>query len=685
MAMRRRAVTAVLWAALLLLAGPLAPVSAQAVSVGLSVSPQFPVLVTVGQANQPASLTITNSTSVGVGPVTLTEITLNPACGSLSLDCVPPDPGVFALSPTATGTAGACAGRTFVVTSPDAAGRSTFVPVGGAVVLAQPGLANSACAMAFTFSVLKAPTADAQPDPGLQTAHVATVTGTGQAGDFTGFGIARGLQTSNVNRATPTLAAQASPPVAPGGTVTDSATLAGPVAVTGTVTFTLYGPDDPACQGPAVAASTKPVVANAATSDPLVVSQPGTHRFVASYSGDANNLPVSTNCADPAQSVVVVQEGGRYRPLTPARILDTRTGIGGISVALGPATTIDLQVTGQGGVPAAGVSAVAMNVTVTQPTGDGYLTVYPTGTARPVVSNVNFTPADTVPNLVVVRVGAGGRVSIFNATGSSHLVVDVTGWYSDTGAGNDGRYQALVPARVLDTRLGIGGGARLGPGTSLDVQITGWGGVPAAGVAAAVLNVTATDPTATSFLTLHPTGEARPLASNLNFDAGETVANRVMAKLGTGGRVTIYNGSGSVDVIVDVGGWYTDASVAGLTGGYTPLDPVRIVDTRLGLGGVTGPVGGGTTFPMQVAGRGGVPASGVSAVVLNVTAVGPAAGGWLTLYPTGAPQPNASDLNFGPGQTRANLVVVRVGADGRVNVFASAATHFIFDVAGWYT
>jgi hypothetical protein len=686
-AVRRRTAGPVPWlVALLFLVVPLAPVSAQVLSIGLSVSPSFPVLVTVGQTDQPASMTITNATSTGAGPITLTEIALNPACGSLSLDCLPPDPGVFALSATGAGTSGACAGRIFVITAPDANGRSLFVPTGGALALAQPGQVNSTCTIAFTFSVLKAPTVDAQPAAGLQTAHVARVTGTAQFGDgFTGTGTARGLQTSNVSRATPTLAAQASPPVASGGTVSDAVTLSGPVAITGSVTFTLYGPSDPACQGPALSTSTKPVVSNAATSDPVVASQVGTYRFVASYSGDANNAPVTTACVDPAQAVVVAQDGGRYRPLTPVRILDTRTGTGGITVPVGPGATIDLQVTGQGGVPVSGVSAVAVNITVTQPTGDGYLTAYPTGTPRPVVSNLNFTPGDTVPNLAVLRLGTGGRVSLFNSTGSSHVIVDVTGWYSDAGAGNEGRYQSLVPSRVLDTRLGIGGGARLGPGASLDVQITGRGGVPDSGVSAAVLNVTATDPSGTSFLTVHPTGEARPLASNLNFDAGETVANRVMGKLGTGGRVTIFNGSGSVEVIVDVGGWYTDASIAGITGSYTSLAPVRIVDTRLGVGGLTGPVGGGTTFAMQVAGGGGVPASGVRAVVLNVTAVQPAGSGYLTLYPTGVAQPNASDMNFGPGQTRANLVVVRVGADGKVNVFSSVATHFLFDVAGWYT
>jgi hypothetical protein len=604
----------------------------------------------------------------------------------LSLDCSPPDPGVFALSSTASGTAGACAGRTFTVTAPDANGRSLFVPSGGLVVLATPGQATSSCTIAFTFSVLKAPTIDAQPAAGLQTAHVGTVTGSGEAGGgLTGVGTARALQTSNVNRALPTLVTQASPPVGVGGALSDTATLSGPVAFTGTIVFALYGPNNATCSGSAVFTSVRGLTGATATSAAFTTSQPGTYRWVAAYSGDANNVPVASVCGDPGETVAVGQEGGRYTPLTPARILDTRTGIGGVAVPLGPGATIDVQVTGQGGVPATGVSAVAMNVTVTGPTGDGYLTVFPAGAARPVVSNLNFTPGHTVPNLVVVGVGAGGRVSMFNSAGDSHLIVDVTGWYAGSGTGNEGRYQPLVPQRVLDTRFGIGGGARLGPGASLEVQVSGQGGVPVSGAAGAVLNVTATNPTATTYLTVHPSGEPRPLASNLNVEAGETAANRVITKVGAGGRVTIFNGSGSVDVIVDVSGWYTDASVAGVTGGYSTLVPARIVDTRSGLGGISGPIGGGTTFAVQVAGRGGVPASDVSAVVLNVTAVQPAGSGWLTIFPSGVAQPNASDLNVVAGQTRANLVVVRLGADGKVNVFSSTATHFIFDVAGWYS
>jgi hypothetical protein len=371
--------------------------------------------------------------------------------------------------------------------------------------------------------------------------------------------------------------------------------------------------------------------------------------------------------------------GGRYHPLPPARILDTRDG-----APLGPAAAIDLQVTGQGGVPLTGVSAVAMNVTVTQPSAASFLTLYPAGTARPLASNLNFTAGRTIPNLAVVKVGAGGRVTIYNLAGTVDVIVDVAGWFSDPAAatGDEGRYTPLVPSRLLDTR---NGGVPLGPDGSLELQVAGRAGVPASGATAAVLNVVATGTTATSFLTVHPTDESRPLASNLNFDAGDTVSNRTMVKLGAGGRVSIYNLAGSADIVVDIAGWYGSAPAAATTGAYAASPPWRILDTRNYTGGVYGPVAGGTAVGVQITGRGGVPASGVSAVVLNVTSVDPAAPGFLTLFPTGGNLPLASDVTYAGGETRPNLTVVKVGVGGKVDVYASTTTNVVLDVAGWFS
>jgi hypothetical protein len=119
-----------------------------------------------------------------------------------------------------------------------------------------------------------------------------------------------------------------------------------------------------------------------------------------------------------------------YVPVLPKRVLDTRFGNGAPVAKLGPGAGMNLQVTGRGGVPAAGVSAVVLNVTVTEPTAQSYVTVWPSGQARPLASNLNFLAVRTVPNLVVVKVGAGGQVALYNNSGSTHLVADVAGWYN---------------------------------------------------------------------------------------------------------------------------------------------------------------------------------------------------------------------------------------------------------------
>jgi uncharacterized protein YkwD len=389
--------------------------------------------------------------------------------------------------------------------------------------------------------------------------------------------------------------------------------------------------------------------------------------------------PTTTSTTQPP----AVAPAGRFTPLTPARILDTRDGTGGINGAVPAGGTADVQVTGRGGIPTSDVAAVAMTVTVTQPSEGGYLTMFPTGTTRPLAANINFGPGETVSNLVVAKVGANGKVSAFNPAGTTHVVVDVAGWYSGSGTGNAGRFQPISPARILDTRTGIGGGVRLGPGASLDLQVTGRGGVPSSGVQAAVMNVAVTGATTAGFLTVYPTGEARPWTANMAFSANGTVASRGMVKLGAGGKVTIYNGAGSTDVIVDVSGWYTDASVAGTQGSLTAVTPARILDTRDGTGGVTGAFAAGGTVDVQVAGRGGVPASGARAVILNATVTQTAGAGYITAFPAGTARPGTSDLNFSPGDTQANLVVVELGAGGKVSLFAAAGAQVVLDVAGW--
>ncbi|HET7489529.1 MAG TPA: hypothetical protein VFJ85_16500 [Acidimicrobiales bacterium] len=391
--------------------------------------------------------------------------------------------------------------------------------------------------------------------------------------------------------------------------------------------------------------------------------------------------------------------GGTFTPVTPARILDTRVPTGVCTPspcgALGPGGTVSLQVAGQGGIPATGVSAVVMNVTVTQPTASSVLTVYPSDAPLPTASNLNFTAGQTVPNLVTVRVGADGKVNLWNAFGSVHVIADVAGWYDDGTVSPGSRFNPLPPARVLDTRVPTGvcspsPCAAIGAGGTLGVQITGQGGVPATGVTAVVMNVTVTQPTAASVLTVYPSDAALPTASNLNYTAGQTVPNLVTVKLGADGKVNVWNAFGSVHVIADVAGWY---GTAGSTAGSRlyPITPARVLDSRSGSGiGVCNPgpcatLGANGTLTLQVAGQGGVPATGATAVVLNVTVTNPTAASFLTVYPSDAVLPNASNLNYSAGQTVPNQVVVKLGADGALNLWNfQGSVDVVVDVAGWF-
>ena len=392
-----------------------------------------------------------------------------------------------------------------------------------------------------------------------------------------------------------------------------------------------------------------------------------------------------------APSSMVTPQGDEV-PLAPARLLDTRLGgattdgqfSGGGAVPAGQ--SLDLTVTGRGGVPASGVGAVVLNVTATDPTAAGFVTVYPTGSTRPTASNLNFTAGESIPNLVIAKVGAGGKVSLYNFSGTTDLVVDVLGYFPSAST-----YTGLSPARLLDTRPGgattdgqFSGGGAVPAGQSLDLTVTGRGGVPASGVGAVVLNVTATDPTAAGFVTVYPTGSTRPTASNLNFTAGESIPNLVIAKVGAGGKVSLYNFSGTTDLVVDVLGYFPSAST------YTGLSPARLLDTRPGGATTDGQFSGGGAVPagqsldLTVTGRGGVPASGVGAVVLNVTATDPTAAGFVTVYPTGSTRPTASNLNFTAGESIPNLVIAKVGAGGKVSLYNfSGTTDLVVDALGY--
>jgi len=218
-------------------------------------------------------------------------------------------------------------------------------------------------------------------------------------------------------------------------------------------------------------------------------------------------------------------------------------------------------------------------------------------------------------------------------------------------------------------------------------RVGGQGGVPSAGVYAAVLNVTVTNPTTSGYIIAYPAGQGVPSTSNLNYVAGQTVANLVEVPVGSNGQVSFYAGGSATDLILDVQGyvpqmWSGTQTVPLATSG-------RICDTRSGNSTLcTGKtLAAGASMNVQVTGQGGVPGSGVAAVVMNLTVVTPASPGDFIVFPTGQAQPATSNLNWTTNQTVANRVVVPVGSGGQVTVFnqSGSSVNFIIDANAWIT
>lgn len=375
--------------------------------------------------------------------------------------------------------------------------------------------------------------------------------------------------------------------------------------------------------------------------------------------------------------------GGHYHALaTPTRVLDTRNGTGHSGPVEG-GQTINLALS-VGGVAESDLVAVVVNVTVTDPQAVGYVTVWPTGSAQPATSNLNWNRYTQVSNLVTTAVGPGENVSFHVDNSRTHLVADLYGYFSS--AAETGReFRPLMSARILDTRTGVGAPAgRLVGGTPpLTLQVAGRGNVPSSGVSAVVLQVTAVAPSANSYLAVCPHGADCSQVSSVIFPAGYNVGGRVIVGLGSG-QVDIYQSVGDSDVVADVNGYFTGpgANAGGL---FVPIQPVRVLDSRSGLGH-TGRWASGQGSAVPISGPPANLPAGSSAAMLNLTSVNATSGTFLTTYPTGNHRTLSSDVNVSPGPAQPNLTVAKLGGDGSVIIYnGSASADVLADVVGYFT
>jgi Pro-kumamolisin, activation domain/Bacterial Ig-like domain (group 3) len=470
--------------------------------------------------------------------------------------------------------------------------------------------------------------------------------------------------------------------------VTYAATVSSPAGTpSGTVAFSVGS----------TALCTTPALAGGAASCSSTAAPSGIDTVTATY------VPTGDVIAPSSFNTSLDVSSGPYSPIAPVRICDTRPESSfsptnqctGATIGAGLTKTISVA---NGSPIPANATSVVLNVTAVNPAAPGgFMTVYPTGTTQPTASNLNYTTGETVANLVQVGVGTSGDVSFFSSS-RTDLVVDVEGYTSGGGAG---LYTALSsPARLCDTRApssftpanqcngpGSAAGTLLAPGSKI-VQVTNGpnGSIPN-GATAAVLNVTAVNPTASGFLTVYPTGQSQPNASNVNFAAGQTTTNRVIVPLSSSGKITVAS-SVPTDLVVDISGYNSSAPGAQFN---AESSPIRICDSRpLSSFSPSNqctaqPINPGGSMPIRVTGLANVP-SGATAVVVNITGVGPTQPTFLTVFPGGT-VPNASDLNLATGETTANLDVATLNpTNGKITIRnQTGSVNVIVDVLGWYS
>jgi hypothetical protein len=386
----------------------------------------------------------------------------------------------------------------------------------------------------------------------------------------------------------------------------------------------------------------------------------------------------------PSSAATTAGTPATYVGLPAQRIADTRPGstYTAAGESLNSNESIGLMVAGVGGVPSANVSAVVLNVTAVNPSMASYITVFPSGTIRPLVANLNVISGETLSNLVTVPLGVSGAVSIYNHSGNVNVVVDLEGYYTTSAPATTGLYNPVNPMRTLGT---ITSGASIGPGVSRSVSVVGGTtGVPP-DAEAVVVNVTVAKPTDAGFLTAFPApNSGRPVAppvATLNFGAGQTVGNRAVISVGDAGDIEIYNHAGSVSVDVDLYGYYT-GTVGDLGSAYIPITPTRFVDTRIALNGT--PSSAMSIQSFNFLGDGVSPTD--TAIAINVTAISGGSSGYLTIFPSneGTP-PEVGDLNFREGEISQDFASPALER-GSISILSDSTStvNIVIDAFGYF-
>lgn len=337
-----------------------------------------------------------------------------------------------------------------------------------------------------------------------------------------------------------------------------------------------------------------------------------------------------------------------YSSLIAQAVFDARTrpGNGGVTgVDVDAAAPVDSRE----------VVAAAVNLTSVRGRLGGYLSAYPCEQGSSSSSNLNHTRDQVVAAAAVVPVGPSGEICVFNQR-AGHVVVDSFGTFNEQAD-----ITSSAPTRVLDTRSG----GRQPAGVERSVVAVP--GATTAGVVA--LNVTVTGASTPGFSTVHTCGAEPPGTSNVNFGVALPAPNLVVAATDSRGRVCVTTNQ-DAHVLVDVLATFGDDTT------LAAADPERLLDTRSGIGRIDDDV-----VEIDVAAAlGDVEAADIGGVVGNLTIVAPANGGFASAFPCASGRPASSNINYRPGQTIANAVLLAPDASGRLCIYNSGDAHVVFDL-----
>jgi len=355
----------------------------------------------------------------------------------------------------------------------------------------------------------------------------------------------------------------------------------------------------------------------------------------------------------------------RYTPMAPLRLIDTRIGLGTAAKTLTGRCTI---VVDPGLAPS--VTAVTVNLTLIRPDAKGFVTAYPCGAARPVVSAVQALAGKVVAGTAVVPLSADGTFCVYSSA-TAELAVDLFGAYApEVGA----LFEPVAPARLYDSRSGN----RLAAGTVLRVPVVTPGRAPA-GANGAAITLHALSAAGNGFATVYPCSVTVPGVSAINVAFGSSVTNHVEVALNGVGEVCVYL-SVAMHVVLDFSGWYGAAA----TTQFYALTPFRAVDTRDGTG-LSGKFTANVNRAFVLAGTQSLPvAATLRAVVAEVTAVSPTTMGYLTVHPCQSPVPNLSMVRYANSANAATTVIGPDDAAGRWCITASSTVDVLVDVSGYF-